>query len=439
MRFIRLMVLLCLLSGMVMVSCSEETENTIEICTNTIDDDGDGLVDCDDPNCSNATNCQSPSEICDNTIDDDGDGLVDCNDPDCTSDANCPVIAEICNNSIDDDGDGLVDCDDPDCIADFACPLNISWSQVSAFDDNLRDLKVYNNQLFVAGDFKTRESSFCVYSCWLDANNSITNQVTNYGNVGIWELAIFDSKLYGAGPISDFVTSEIGLAEWNGTDWDVESPSFNSAFHSIHSSGPRLFLGGVLGDVAFRTPTTVFTFYPEITSQPRVNAVIEYDGKVLAAGEQINGGIVELVGSDWQTFEGGTSGAIEKLFIYDGNLIVAGDFDEIGGKSITDLAYWDGSEWFSLGGGITSPGDNGVQDMVEHNGSLYVVGDFQEVGNLSTNLVARWNGSVWQGLSFSPAGGFLGYPTCVEVFNDRLYIGTTTNGGSGASLWNASL
>jgi hypothetical protein len=50
------------------------------------------------------------TEICDNGVDDDGDGLVDQNDPDCQAPAQ-----EICDNGVDDDGDGLVDGDDPDC------------------------------------------------------------------------------------------------------------------------------------------------------------------------------------------------------------------------------------------------------------------------------------------------------------------------------------
>jgi hypothetical protein len=77
-----------------------------EICDNGIDDDGDKLVDCDDPDCV----C-TPKEICDNGIDDDGDKLVDCDDPDCVC-----TPKEICDNGIDDDGDKLVDCDDPDCV-----------------------------------------------------------------------------------------------------------------------------------------------------------------------------------------------------------------------------------------------------------------------------------------------------------------------------------
>jgi len=57
-------------------------ELTPENCTDGIDNDGDGKIDCADSDCANAPECR-PREICGNCIDDDGDGLVDGEDPDC--------------------------------------------------------------------------------------------------------------------------------------------------------------------------------------------------------------------------------------------------------------------------------------------------------------------------------------------------------------------
>src|SRR5215207_1954975 len=54
-----------------------------------------------------------PTEICNNGIDDDGDGKIDSEDPDCAQPP--PPPTEICNNGIDDDGDGKIDSEDPDC------------------------------------------------------------------------------------------------------------------------------------------------------------------------------------------------------------------------------------------------------------------------------------------------------------------------------------
>lgn len=55
-----------------------------------------------------------PSEICDSSTDEDSDGLVDCDDPDCNFSTSCPT-REDCGNGIDDDGDEAVDCADPNC------------------------------------------------------------------------------------------------------------------------------------------------------------------------------------------------------------------------------------------------------------------------------------------------------------------------------------
>ena len=62
-----------------------------EQCNDGIDNDGDGLVDCADPDCANAPECR-PRETCGNCIDDDGDGLVDYEDPDCCREAGALVV-----------------------------------------------------------------------------------------------------------------------------------------------------------------------------------------------------------------------------------------------------------------------------------------------------------------------------------------------------------
>lgn len=79
-------------------------------CGNMIDDDGDGLLDCEDPDCFNSNVCTV--EICNNGIDDDGDGWVDCSDSECFD---LEICVEICDNGIDDNNNGLIDDADPQC------------------------------------------------------------------------------------------------------------------------------------------------------------------------------------------------------------------------------------------------------------------------------------------------------------------------------------
>jgi len=104
------------------------TEQGDDFCSDEIDNDGDGRVDCDDPGCAEAVMCLAVDaygvliEDCDNDVDDDGDGDVDCLDGDCLEDPICDAsttnaapFERDCEDGEDDDGDGLVDCHDPDC------------------------------------------------------------------------------------------------------------------------------------------------------------------------------------------------------------------------------------------------------------------------------------------------------------------------------------
>jgi len=92
-----------------------------EDCTNGIDDDGDGDIDCFDANCASSPFCQSFESNCTDGIDNDGDGLPDCLDSDCRFSGDCPVESD-CNNGIDDDGDGFFDYYDGDCLNDPSNP-----------------------------------------------------------------------------------------------------------------------------------------------------------------------------------------------------------------------------------------------------------------------------------------------------------------------------
>ena len=101
---------------------------TTEICNNGIDDDCNGLIDCQDPACTNdpGCTCRGTPENCTNGKDDNCNGLVDCIDPACYADPACNCTGrtpqpEICNDHIDNDCNGKTDCQDPACFSSPFC------------------------------------------------------------------------------------------------------------------------------------------------------------------------------------------------------------------------------------------------------------------------------------------------------------------------------
>jgi len=92
--------------------------DSMDSCSDCIDNDGDGWLDDDDPDCQDDTigsevNTTSDS-TCNDGVDNDGDGLADAEDEDCIDGSSGESVE--CSDGIDNDGDGWVDQGDPDCV-----------------------------------------------------------------------------------------------------------------------------------------------------------------------------------------------------------------------------------------------------------------------------------------------------------------------------------
>jgi hypothetical protein len=116
--------------------CTENCPTHETSCTNGVDDDADGALDCDDPDCYFNATCREAN--CADGTDDDNDGLVDCNDPDCQEDY-IPCGYESCNNLFDDDSDGFIDCDDPDCANSRFCAPEVCDNDADDDGDGFED------------------------------------------------------------------------------------------------------------------------------------------------------------------------------------------------------------------------------------------------------------------------------------------------------------
>ena len=108
-------------------------ESFLEWCIDGKDNDRDSLIDCEDPDCHVFTIClpnnENTLEGCVDQEDNDGDSLVDCDDPDCSPFEHCKGLPDIleentyalCSDNKDNDSDGLIDCEDEDCLFFIYC------------------------------------------------------------------------------------------------------------------------------------------------------------------------------------------------------------------------------------------------------------------------------------------------------------------------------
>jgi len=112
-------------------------ENSITLCSDGVDNDRDGLVDCSDPDCIPLMNCLENNLLaCNDLFDNDEDGLIDCNDPDCFAFRRCFEKGDLCNDGIDNDGDGLIDCLDDSCRESAQCIENNAFTCIDGIDND---------------------------------------------------------------------------------------------------------------------------------------------------------------------------------------------------------------------------------------------------------------------------------------------------------------
>jgi hypothetical protein len=108
--------------------CGDEGEEEVDLCLDGDDGDGDGLLDCEDPDCA-AFCIENTKARCMDGVDNDQDGLTDCRDDECQKPGLCcpevPSVeelgAEACSDGVDNDCNGYLDCDDWSCAPEAFC------------------------------------------------------------------------------------------------------------------------------------------------------------------------------------------------------------------------------------------------------------------------------------------------------------------------------
>ena len=174
-----------------------------------------------------------------------------------------------------------------------------------------------------------------------------------------------------------------------------------------------LFLGGVrevMGESAKGTWDSRFTLPPGLNGP--VEAMLPLGGFLIVGGAFTKAGDVEAHnlalwdGSRWWPLGGGVDGSVFALALGNDGLYVGGGFTHAGGIPANNIAKWNGVSWDAMGGGVQEKylGTLSVYGLCVQGSSVYVGGVFSQAGNIETQNIARWDGHAWHSL-----GGGVGF------------------------------
>lgn len=218
---------------------------------------------------------------------------------------------------------------------------------------------------------------------------------------------------------------------------------------------PKIVMIGSFGEISGITARNIVQFDPAtnvwsglgdvgdglsdvraVTSLPNGDLVVT--GSFTTAGGVGVSNIARFDGMNWYALGTGLSGGVTPggsalAVMPNGDLIVGGPFNTAGSNPASGIARWNGSSWSTLGSGVAGS----VRALVVMpNGDLIVAGSFTSAGGVpNTANIARWNGTSWSAL----ASGSSSAVRALAVLADGSLIAPVNfSGSNGLCRWNGS-
>ena len=110
------------------------------------------------------------------------------------------------------------------------------------------------------------------------------------------------------------------------------------------------------------------------------------------------------------------NGYVNQMVIFDKQLYIGGSFSTAGGKSASNIASWDETNWNTLGLTASQGVNEKVSTLLVVNNKLIVFGSFSKAGTVAANAIASWDGSAWQAFNTTAR-----LPNTIATLNNELY------------------
>ncbi len=276
--------------------------------------------------------------------------------------------------------------------------LNSAPSDFEAFDE---DGDGPNPPLLFAGGFFTMAGGAPASriarwdgAAWSSVGGGITSPAQD---ASVSELAVFDPDAGGPLPAQliagGFFFAAGGvdaenIAAWDGSNWSALGTGTNGTVTALavfdeDADGPNL-------------PVLIVGGFFSLAGGAAVSNIARWDGTAWSAlGAGTNAVVAEL-----HVFDEDAPGPGEPA------LFAGGSFAMAGGQTVNQIARWDGTAWSPVGGGVGGIAP-GVSTLATHDldgpgpapPALYVGGSFSTAGGVPASNIAGWDGTNWFALS----------------------------------------
>jgi hypothetical protein len=318
-----------------------------------------------------------------------------------SSGLNNPVIAlVVTGNTLYAGGDFYYTGDLAVALNNVAQWNGAGWSALGSGMNGAVDvLAVSGSTLYAGGGFITagNVTNANDIAQWDGSNWSAMNS----GFSGAVEaFAVSGTNLYAGGGFAKSGSSNVFfVAQWSGSHWSALGPGLNTSVKALAVSGSTLYAGGDF-NYARNAPSVHFN------------------------------GVAQWNGSSWSGLGSGLGGNAPRplaLAVSGTMLYAGGEFTKAGGTNVNYIAQWDGTNWSPLGSGMGAMGGNtpSVLALAVSGGTLYAGGEFTTAGGSNANYIAQWDGTNWSSLGLGVSSGRFNDTevTALAVSGTDLYVG----------------
>jgi hypothetical protein len=238
-------------------------------------------------------------------------------------------------------------------------------------------------------------------------------------------LAWFEDSLYAAGLfLNAGETRATNIATWDGEHWQSVGPGLRGTEFTGWIQDVRL--AGVVHALAVTEDGLCVGGTFTHAGNRRIQNLAVWNGK---RWRRLASKMVS------RTPEGG----VYAIASHGNCLYISGDFERVGSRAVSNIAYRENMRWKAFGAGLNSPA--GALAVIDD--QVFAGGFFGMAGEADAAFIAAWDGDAWSSLGEGVGNTIIGFPLTMAASSNALVVGGSfhtagTNRVSNVAAWNGN-